>query len=45
MGCVRTTLDVPVLQHKRLRLAAVERGTTIRDLILELLEKEGIKNR
>lgn len=45
MGCVRTTLDVPELQHKRLRLAAIEQGTTIRDLILALLEKEGIKNR
>jgi hypothetical protein len=42
---VRTTLDVPELQHKRLKVAAIEKGKTIRELLLELLEKEGITNR
>ena len=44
LGLVRTTVDVPELQHRRLKIAAVQRGMTIRELLLELLDREGITN-
>lgn len=39
---MRITVDIPTAQHKRLKLAAIESGVTVRQLILELLEREGI---
>jgi hypothetical protein len=42
---VRTTVDLPMSQHRRLRIEAAKRGITIKDLIRDLLEKEGIRNR
>lgn len=44
MGLVRITVDVPAEQHRRLRRAAVDRGTSIRGYVLDLLTREGIAN-
>ena len=44
-GLARVTLDLPEAQHRRLKIAAIEAGITMRQLILELLEREGITNR
>jgi hypothetical protein len=33
---------MPELQHKRLKIAAIEAGITMRQLILALLDREGI---
>lgn len=44
-GLARVTLDLPEAQHKRLKIAAIEAGTTMRQLILDLLEREGITNK
>jgi len=45
MGLVRITVDLPEAQHKRLKIAALNGGITLRQLILELLEREGITDR
>jgi hypothetical protein len=37
---MRTTLDLPDSLLKRAKIAAVERGTTLRELVGEALEKE-----
>ena len=37
---MRTTLDLPDALLKRAKIAAVERGTTLRELVGEALEKE-----
>ncbi len=44
MGLVRITVDVPAEQHRRLRRAAVDSGTSIRGYVLDLLTREGIAN-
>lgn len=44
-GLARVTLDLPEAQHRRLKIAAIEAGTTMRQLILDLLEREGITNK
>lgn len=45
MGLARVTVDIPEAQYKRLKYAAIEARTTMRQLILDLLEREGITNR
>lgn len=40
---VRMTLDLPESQHIRLKIAAIKRRVTVRRLVMELLEKEGIR--
>lgn len=40
---VRMTLDLPESQHIRLKIAAIRRRVTVRRLVMELLEKEGIR--
>ena len=44
-GLARITIDVPELQYKRLKIAAIEAGVTMRQLVLELMELGGITNR
>jgi hypothetical protein len=41
---VRITVDVPERQHRKLRIAALDRRTTVRQLVLELLAREGISD-
>lgn len=36
----RMTFDVPESLHKRVKIGCAGRGVTIRDMILELLERE-----
>jgi hypothetical protein len=43
-GLARITLDLPEAQHRRLKIAAIEGGTTMRQIIIDLLEREGIRN-
>jgi len=44
LGLVRITVDVPELQYRKLRIAALDRRITGRQLVLELLTREGISN-
>lgn len=37
---VRLTIDTPSSMHKRLKIKSIERGVSMRDLILRLIEKE-----
>ena len=37
---VRLTIDTPERMHKRLKIRAIEKGISMRDYILQLLEKE-----
>ncbi len=37
---VRMTIDTPEEMHKRLKIRSVERGISIRDYILRLIEKD-----
>ena len=37
---VRLTIDTPEQMHKRLKIRAIEKGISMRDYILQLLEKE-----
>ena len=39
----RLTMELPEGIHRAMKLRAVERGMTIRDYVLELLAKDGIK--
>jgi len=45
MGLVRITVDIPRDEHKRLKIAAVRGGISVRELILGLLQREGITRR
>ncbi len=37
---VRLTIDTPEQMHKKLKIRAIEKGISMRDYILQLLEKE-----
>ncbi len=37
---VRMTIDTPEDMHKRLKIKSIERGISLRDYILKLIEKE-----
>ena len=37
---VRMTIDTPESMHKKLKIKSVERGISLRDYILKLIEKE-----
>jgi hypothetical protein len=43
-GLVRITVDVPRRQHRQLRIAALDRRVSVRQLVLDLLAREGINN-
>jgi hypothetical protein len=45
LGLARITIDLPEVQHKRLKIAAIEAGTTVRQLVMDLLEREGITSK
>lgn len=38
--CMKMTVHIPDDLHKKLKMRAVEDGTTIKDLIIDLLESE-----
>jgi len=42
-GEKRIVADVPARIHRQLRIRCLERGVLVRDYILELLAKEGIR--
>lgn len=42
-GLVRVTLDIPERQHMRLKIAAIRRRVTLREFMMQLLEREGIR--
>lgn len=37
---VRMTIDTPEDMHKRLKIKSIERGISLRDFVLKLIEKE-----
>lgn len=37
------TLDIPESQHMRLKIAAIRRRVTLRQFMMQLLEREGIR--
>lgn len=41
-GEARLVVNMPEVLHRKLKMRAVERGQSIRDYILELLDKDGI---
>jgi hypothetical protein len=41
---VRITVDIPERQHRKLRIAVLDRRTTAQQLVLELLAREGIND-
>lgn len=42
-GTTRLVVDMPTAIHRRLKLAVVAEGLTIREFILELLREKGIE--
>jgi predicted HicB family RNase H-like nuclease len=44
LGLVRITVDVPERQHRNLRIAAYDRRVSVRQLVLDLLAREGISD-
>lgn len=42
-GQARLAVNLPVELHKRLKIRAAQEGMTIRDYILELLRKAGVR--
>ena len=40
---VRLVLEIPPSVRRALKVRAAERGKTIRDYVLELLEKDGVR--
>jgi hypothetical protein len=40
---VRVTLDIPESQHMRLKIAAIRRRVTLREFMMQMLEREGIR--
>jgi hypothetical protein len=37
------TLDIPESQHMRLKIAAIRRRVTLREFMMQMLEREGIR--
>ena len=37
------TLDIPESQHMRLKIAAIRRRITLREFMMQMLEREGIR--
>jgi hypothetical protein len=40
---VRVTLDIPESQHVRLKIAAIRKRVTLREFMIQMLEREGIR--
>ena len=39
-GTKRTTLDIPISLHKKIKMKLIDKGQTIRNYFLELVEKD-----
>jgi len=39
----RLSVMLPIVLHRQLKLKALKKGLTIREYVIELLEREGIK--
>jgi hypothetical protein len=40
---VRVTVDLPESQHVRLKIAAIRKRVTLREFMIQMLEREGIR--